>query len=104
MTFLHSKTNFEIFRLNYVWNKSSFEKVWEFKGKMKPVWLEDKTFNLANIQGDVYKMTFMWNLDFIWNERIEIKNGIYTWKYNLKDFKDFEWIKMKTQKLLLVKI
>jgi len=104
MTFLHSKTSFEVYSLVYVWNKSSYAKILTSTGKMKPIWLNDKTFNLSWIKDSPYKLTFEWTIDLEWSEEIIVKNWIYIWKYKLKDFKKYEWIKLITQKLLLTKV
>lgn len=103
MTFLHSKTSFEIHWLVYVWNKSSYFKIWEWRGKMKPCWIEDKTFNLSLIKWDSYKLTFKWIIDIKWSEELKILDGVYEGTYKIKDFKIFEWVKLVTQKILLTK-
>ena len=104
MVFVHSNTNFEVHSLEYIWNQSTYVKIWEWKGKMKPTWVDDKTFNLSWIKESTYKLTFKWNIDISWSEKLKVLSGIYLWNYKVIDSKIYEWVKLVTQKILLTKI
>ena len=104
MTFLHNNCIFDIFSLKYLWEKSSFEKIWEFSGKIKPLNLEWSSFNLTEVKGEAYKVTCTKDLEISINDKIEIKNWSFIWKYSVKEVKKHYGIKLKTIKILVVKI
>ncbi|RKW24864.1 hypothetical protein D8B46_00585 [Candidatus Gracilibacteria bacterium] len=104
MTFLHNNCIFDIFSLKYLNNKSSFEKTGSFSGKIKSVSLQDNSFNLSDIKGEVYKITLYGDLELLGNERIEVLEGKFIGKYLVKEFRKHKGIKLSTTKILVVKI
>ena len=104
MTFLHNNCIFDIFSLKYLNNKSSFEKVWVWKWKIKSISLQESAFNLTEVKWEAYKVTCKWDLEISANDKIEIKKWRFIWKYSVKEVKKYEWIKLNTTKILVVKI
>ncbi len=104
MTFLHNNCEFEIYSLEYENNKSRFVQTWISIWKIKPLWLQDKTFNLTEVQEDTYKITIKNHIDININEKIKVISWNYLWEYSVKEVKKYEWIKLKTTKILITKI
>lgn len=104
MTFLHNNCVFDIFSLKYLENKSSFEKVWVWEWKIKPISLEWNIFNLSEIKWEAYKITCKWDLKISINDKIEIKKWRFAGKYSVKEVKKHNGIWFKTIKFLAVKI
>lgn len=104
MTFLHNNCNFELMNLKYFDEKSRFEKVWEFSWKIKPISLQDNSFSLTEVKWETFKITYFWDLDLIWNERINITFWKFAWKYSVKEFRKHLGLYLQTTKILIVKI
>lgn len=104
MTFLHNNCEFEISSLEYLENKSSYKKIWKYFWKIKPISLEWNWFNLTEVKWEMYKITYNWNLDLRWNEKIEILNSRFAWIYKVKEIRKHDWIKLKTTKILIFKV
>lgn len=103
MAFKHSETAFSISELVYVGDKSSYSQVESWEWHMKPIWLNDSTFNLSWIPGDAYKLTFEWKIDLKGSEQIEILSWDYQGQYTIKDKRIYKGVTFQTQKLLLIK-
>lgn len=103
MTFLHNNCIFSVFSLEYIENKWTYKRIWDFSWKIKPLSLEGSWFNLTEIKWESYKITCIWDLNLKWNEKIEILKWRFSWTYSVKEIKKHEWIYLKTTKILVVK-
>lgn len=104
MTFLHNNCVFDIWSLEYKNNKSEFLKKWRFSWKIKPYSILDKALNLDWVKSSVFRITYRGNLKIKPNDRIDILGWVFKWKYSVKDVNNYEWIIIKTTKIIITKI
>jgi len=98
MTFLHKETKWQKIDLIQSWNKSSYWVVWEaFFWHLKPLSLEDTTFNATWISWELSKFTIKSNIDIKQADQVEIDSK----KYVVKEVKHYSWISFQTTKILL---
>lgn len=99
MAFLHKETTGTIQVLTQAWNKSSYVSGASITWHLKPYGLEDTTFNVSGIEGELYKMTIKGNVS------INSADQVVVWSitYVVKNVKKYSWINFTTTKILLVK-
>lgn len=104
MTFLHNNKTWKILELIQNWNTSSYWADWvdwyvarEIEWKLKPLSLEDVTFDINWVKWKLFKFTI--------KERVEIAQAdkvIIDWnEYKVNQFKHYDWITFETTKILL---
>mgnify|MGYP003629885188 FL=1 len=98
MTFLHKETTWTIQTLIQVWNKSSFWAWASVTWHLKPLSLEDSTFDVAWISGSTYKFTVKWDTVLKQADKFVIGSETYV----VKDYKQYKWITFNSTKFLLV--
>ena len=99
MAFLHKETTGTIQVLTQSGNKSSYIAGSDVTGHLKPYSLEDTTFNVSNIEGEVYKMTVKADVTISQADKFVIWSDTYV----VKDVKKYSGINFTTTKILLVK-
>ena len=99
MNFLHRNTQWVIYPLTKVWNKSDYSIAWDsIEWVLKPYSLEDQVFQTTWDSWSLFKLTikgFNWVLR-AW-DRIIIQDVVY----NVKDLKRYTGITFNTIKILL---
>jgi len=100
MTFIHNESCATIQVLKYIDGKWTYiSSGVQITGHLKEIGIWDKTFNLENIAGKLYKMTCAWIQNIKESDKCEIDWQIYT----IQAVKVSQGIHMKTTKILLVK-
>ncbi len=98
MSFLHKETTWTIQVLTQVWEKSSYVAWTSVSWHLKPLSLEDSTFDTTWISWATYKFTVKWTTELKqWDHFL-----VWTDKYSVKDYKKYSWINFNTTKFLLV--
>lgn len=100
MVFLHSETTWTIKRLIQSWDKSSYSNTGTLTGHLKPLSIEDSTFDVSGISGATYKFTVKGKVE----DQIKQADQFIIWSntYIVKDVKPYNWINFNTTKILLV--
>lgn len=99
MAFLHKETTGTIQVLTQSGNKSSYVAGSSITWHLKPYSLEDTTFNISNIEGEIYKMTIKADVTISQADKLVIGSDTYV----VKDVKKYSGINFTTTKILLVK-
>ena len=92
------KRQWAIQTLIQVWNKSSFWAWASVTWHLKPLSLEDSTFDVAWISGSTYKFTVKWDTVLKQADKFVIGSETYV----VKDYKQYKWITFNSTKFLLV--
>lgn len=100
MVFLHSETTWTITRLIQLWDKSSYVDQWTITGHLKPLSIEDSTFDVSGISGAIYKLTVKGKVETSIKQADKFK--VWSDEYVVKDVKPYNWINFNTTKILLV--
>jgi len=105
MTWLHKDTKWTIKRLftDADWNSSPTEIYWDLEGHFKKIDETDTTFDVSNIEWSAYKFTIKSEVDIKPSDRIIIREWKYIWEYSVQDFMYWDWLALKTTKILVVK-
>jgi len=98
MTFLHKETTWAIQVLTQTWEKSWYVSWDSITWHLKPLSLEDSTFDISWISWSVFKFTVKWDISLKqWDTFL-----IWSQLYICKDSKPYKWISFNTTKFLLV--
>lgn len=100
MAFRHNETTATKKILQYTnWKWSYVDWGLTLKWHLKPVWIDDRTFNVEGIAWSVYKFTIKWIAEVKESDKLTINNEVYVVKW----VKEFKGISFNTTKILLAK-